>query len=318
MNMDILHTRILALCQVSHPTILLGLSGGPDSVFLFHVLQKLHDNGAIKLICAHLDHEWRKDSGDDVVFCQQLCEKHDIQFISAKASKLPVTIKYNGSKEEHGRKLRRFFLEDTATKTNATVIALAHHLDDQQETFFWRIIRGASLAGLTGMKDKEGLYIRPLLDVSKKDILASLDTISYRTDSSNDDPAYLRNRIRKSVLPALRTCDARFDQKFASTLSHLQDTEAYLTKITSEQYEHIFDDNHRGERETFVALDSFMQKRLLLRFLINNNASFSPSNAYLDEICSFLQSSRGGAHQLGPSWQLVKKQGTFWIESPTQ
>ena len=94
------------------PKIVLGLSGGPDSVFLFHFLKKLHDENKIILIAAHLDHNWRNESAQDAKFCEQLCKQYGIKLFAEHASNLCSNLKFNGSKEELGRKLRRIFLEN--------------------------------------------------------------------------------------------------------------------------------------------------------------------------------------------------------------
>ena len=145
--------------------IILGLSGGPDSIYLLHKLASLRNTGTIKeLIAAHLDHEWRQDSAKDVAFCKQACKSLNVPFVSKKLSELNLSFK--GSPEEIGRNARRYFLEQIRTKHNADLIALGHHLQDQEETFFIRLIRGTSLSGLCAMWPKKGFYIRPLLQMN--------------------------------------------------------------------------------------------------------------------------------------------------------
>ncbi len=121
-------------------TVVLGLSGGPDSVFLLHLLADKN----IKLIAAHLDHEWRADSADDVTFCKKLAQKYNVPFITAKASELKRTFKWDGSQEQLGRAMRRHFFATVAAAHATDSIALAHHAQDQQETFFIRLMRGRS------------------------------------------------------------------------------------------------------------------------------------------------------------------------------
>lgn len=122
-------------------TIIVGLSGGPDSVCLLSLLKKLASSYEITVIAAHLDHGWRTQSGQDAAFCKEFAESLGVTYIQAHASEIKLTKPYNGSKEEQGRMLRRQFFETVAADTNAHAIALAHHQDDQQETFFLRMIR---------------------------------------------------------------------------------------------------------------------------------------------------------------------------------
>src|SRR5579859_1867935 len=119
-------------------TIVLGLSGGPDSIFLLHVLADMHKHNHISLVAAHLDHEWRSNSHQDALFCKRTADALGIPYVQAKASELGLNIKKNGSQEEYGRKLRRAYLESVARGHNAQAIALAHHAQDQEETFFIR------------------------------------------------------------------------------------------------------------------------------------------------------------------------------------
>ncbi len=304
------------------PTIVLGLSGGPDSVFLFHFLKKLHAEDKIELICAHLDHGWRKESALDAKFCQDLCRNNQIPFFITHAQDLGLDLKFNGSKEATGRKLRRHFLEKVLIEQNANFIALAHHLQDQQETFFWRIIRGSTLSGLSCMKQLNGVYFRPLLNTSKQEILDYLhkNKIEYLSDHTNDSDAHLRNRIRKYVLPALQQSDKRFDQKFESTLKHLQEEDNFLKSLTEEIFNQVFKKakNHTknfiANLNAFLELPPVLQKRLLIYWLVKEKIVFNPSNSYLEEILKFLSSQQGGSHQLGQNWLLHKKQKSFWIE----
>jgi len=316
------HTQQLITAATPHPkpTIILGLSGGPDSVFLLHILNNLRNDGAIDLIAAHLDHQWRPDSVKDVEFCAQLCQKLNVNFISAQASSL-ATIKNNGSKEELGRKLRRAFFEQTRISHNADLIALAHHRDDQQETFFLRMLRGATLSGLTGMNAIERLYVRPLLHVSKQEIVAYLDTnkIAYVTDPTNISDQYLRNRIRNSLIPAIKQCDTRFDQNFKKTLDHLQAEDEYLQQQTTANFQTIFSLNDTlghfvGKTKLLADQHPVMQRRIILYWLIQEKVPFTPSADFINEILRFLLSERGGTHQIGQTIMLHKKQQRCWIE----
>src|SRR5204863_7696103 len=160
---------------------------------------------------------------------------------SQKLSALTPTHKYNGSKEEFARSMRRQFLEKVAQEYNAQSIALGHHAQDQQETFFIRLIRGTSLTGLTCMRPHHGLYIRPLLQTNKSDILDWLKAhnIGYAIDSSNESDDYLRNRIRKNVLPTIAACDARWNSNFLTTINRLKQDDTLLNDIANTTLENL-------------------------------------------------------------------------------
>ncbi len=296
--------------------IVLGLSGGPDSVFLFHILKKLHVANKLELVCVHLNHGWREEAIKDELFCKTLCEKYNIKLITEHAKNLP-NIKHNGSKEEVGRKLRRNFFEFILKQENANLIALAHHADDQQETFFIRLLRGTTLNGLTCMKEIDGHYIRPLLDTKKQNILDYLhyNNLNYVIDESNNSEKFLRNRIRKNILPTIKASDNRFDKKFSDTLKHLQEEELFLVKLTEQYFDTIFSDN-KGNIKTFNSLDPIIQRRVLIKWLCNEGVSFIPSSSYLEELIRFISSERGGSHIIHTDWKISKKQNWFWLSNP--
>jgi tRNA(Ile)-lysidine synthase len=304
----------------SNSTIILGLSGGPDSVYLLHQLHALQKEKNFTIIAAHLDHEWRKESGTDAEFCKNLCVSLGISCVLTKASELDFTPKDTGSKEDSGRQLRRYFFEKIVNQYQAQYIALAHHQDDQLETFFIRLARGSSLEGLCGIKEKTEKYIRPLLQTSKKEILNYLHThnLAYTHDASNASDDYLRNRIRNKALPMLEQCDARFFSKTLETIEHLQDAEKFLQDHVKKTYQKITHYNETLEcpvlsTPQLLELNNYLQKKIIQYWLIQNNVSFSSSNNFLNEIVRFINSKKGGSHQLGTSWKIIKKQSRIWI-----
>lgn len=322
-NTIVQHTEKLIANATTQPqpTIVLGLSGGPDSVFLFHVLEQLHRINAIKLVAAHLDHGWRETSAQDALFCTKLCLRYDITCFVARPD--GSIIHNTGSLEDFGRRLRRAHFHSIAHQTQASLIALAHHLDDQEETFFIRLIRGSSLAGLTGMREKDGLYLRPLLTTHKEEIVRYLNEhrLAYCTDSTNSSDNFLRNRLRKHVMPALRQADQRFDQKFHTTLGMLQDEETFLQKLADQTFNKLFSQNegvvdspYRVHCQQLLMLDTVIIRRVIMQWLIRENVAFTPSSSLINEISRFLNSPRGGTHHISPTSKLCKQRGLAWIE----
>jgi tRNA(Ile)-lysidine synthase len=296
--------------------IIIGFSGGPDSVFLLHYVHERRKHRPLTLVAAHLDHGWRPDSAQDASWCKNKAASLQIEFVQAHASDFADQVKPEGSQEDYGRQLRRAFFQHVAHQFNATSIALAHHADDQQETFFIRLVRGAHLAGLCGMRPRSGLYIRPLLEISKAEILAYLDAnnISYLCDPSNESLSFLRNRIRHMVIPALRAADQRFDQNFFRSLTALQDVEDFLEETTKK----IFNEIIEKEESTTLKLSEFqklpplLQRRILIHWLIVHKIPFTLTESFIHEILRFIASKSPSAqHQLGPSWFLEKKQSTL-------
>jgi len=305
----------------SNPHIIIGLSGGPDSVFLLHFLHSLEN---ITLTAAHINHGWRANAKTDEQFCKTLCQTLSIPFISAHANDLELSIKPNGSKEEVGRKLRRHFFNQVQKKYTADYIALAHHQQDQQETFFLRLIRGCSLEGLIGIKPVQGPYIRPLLTTPKEKIINYLtdNKIEYVIDNTNSSDNYLRNRIRNHVIPTLNQTDPRFNQKFQTSLATLDEENRLLQNLAQQAHQQVFATNKKsifvGDKNAFLALAKPLQKRILIDWLCKQNVPFCPSDGFLQEIIRFLSSDRGGRHQIDATWGIVKKQSKFWIEQTTK
>jgi len=301
--------------------LIVGLSGGPDSVFLLHLLCLLREEGKIKnIIAAHLDHEWRKESHKDVEFCQKIAKKYNTQLVTQKISNLGIELKFDGSKEEFGRNARRYFFGSVKKENKADLIALAHHAQDQQETFFIRLIRGSSLSGLTAIKPRHGDYVRPLLETDKKNIIAFLEKnkIDYLIDPSNESEEFLRNKIRKYVIPALQKCDNRFDKKFKSTINKLQKTELFLEQLTSKKFEAISSKKkgifYLNIKQLFSFNDTLIY-RILMHWLCKQNVKFPLSEGFLDEMIKFLKQPGSKEHKLHHSWYLARKKGIAHIKS---
>lgn len=301
------------------PHLLVGLSGGPDSVYLLHHLIEVQKTFPCRIIAAHLDHGWRNESRADAQFCEKLCTRLNIPYVQEHALNITPRKTTKGSQEALGRELRRTFFEQTREKLDADLIMLAHHQQDQQETFFIRMIRGATLGGLCSMKSIDGMYVRPLLNINKQEIFDYLhqNNISYLTDPSNNTNQFLRNRIRNNIIPAIKECDARFDQTFKQTLEALQEENNFLEELTKDTFQAIFkpNDKHKfvGNSKFLQSIHLIMQRRLILSWLIACNASFEPSKSFINEVLRFLHQPQGGCHQLGKTWTITKKKDTFWI-----
>lgn len=302
------------LSELSDSKIIVGLSGGADSVFLLNLLYREKDNLNLEIVAAHLNHEWRESAIVDEEFSIALCDHLKIPIIVKRASDLDFVPKERGSKEDVARQLRRYFFESVAKENGAKFVLLAHHLDDQEENFFIRIIRGSSVAGLAGIKRIEGIYFRPLLEISKKEILDILNQnhISYINDPTNDSVDYLRNKIRKNVIPALRETDERFDQNFLKTVTKIQVANNFIEKIATETLSNI--SSEKGlEIKQLLACDPFIQDQVIVKWLIQNRVPFTPSDSFIKEVKKFLFSKEGGSHTFD-KWKIIKEKNIAIID----
>lgn len=186
--------------------IVLGLSGGPDSMCLLHLLLDFRKKMPFELHIAHVDHGWRQESRQEARIITQMAETLEIPLHTTRLD--PST--YDGSWEAEARIERIEFFTLVAKKTGASGVILAHHLDDQLETIFKRFLEGASLLYLSGIRPVTKIghltIFRPLLKVPKRDILLWVEgkKISYFEDPTNFDPDYLRGRMRTKIFPFLK------------------------------------------------------------------------------------------------------------------
>ena len=246
--------------------VLIGVSGGPDSVALLYILNTLKKEFKLSLHVAHLDHMLRPESGQDAQFVKKLAERLKLPFTGAQINVKELARK--GSLEEIARNVRLGFLFNVAKEVKADKIALGHTQDDQAETVLMRILRGAGLYGLCGILPKRDLYgyeiVRPLIEVSRREIESYLKKrgIKPRIDSSNLEDLYLRNKIRNRLLPLL---EKEYNKNIKELMSNMAQCVGldydYLDKVANR---FIQEDRRRLGLEKIRALHPAML-RLVLR-----------------------------------------------------
>lgn len=213
--------------------VVVGLSGGPDSVFLLYALHTLQARMGFTLRAVHVHHGIRGAEADrDAAFSEKLCAKLAVPFQAVHVAAPAYAAQHGLSLEEAARILRYEALETARQQltTPTAWIAVAHHLDDQAETVLHNLVRGAGLRGLAGMENRRNHVIRPLLSIKREDILKWLEQnkIAYVTDSTNADPHYTRNRIRSTVLPELREINPEASAHIAHSAALLREADAYF------------------------------------------------------------------------------------------
>ncbi len=202
--------------------MIVGVSGGADSVCLLHVLKTLAPEYNLQLHVAHLDHQLRGDAARaDADFVRDLAQRWDLPHSIDSRDVTAYARDHKLSIEEAARQVRYGFLMEVALANNSETIAVAHHADDQTESVLMHFLRGSGLAGLRGMLPKTKMLemsgwkfeakdvelIRPLLDVPRADIEAycAQHALAFRTDATNADTTHFRNRLRHELLPLLET-----------------------------------------------------------------------------------------------------------------
>ncbi len=218
--------------------ILVGVSGGPDSLALLLKLDSLKTDLNLTLHIVHLDHGLRKDSCADALFVKRWGEKLNLP---VTLKRLAVrSIKPKGSLEEFFRQERLNFFVRTAKIIKADKIALGHNLDDQAETVLMRLLRGTGLSGLSGISAKRIMYgavfIRPFLETRRSQIDKFLKSkaVVPRLDSTNQDDVFLRNKIRHHLIPLLKS---RYNRNILEVLANLAQTASldyeYLDQVAA-------------------------------------------------------------------------------------
>jgi tRNA(Ile)-lysidine synthase len=227
-------------------TLVVGLSGGADSVALLDALASLRRRRGFRLVAAHLDHRLRAGSADDAAFCAELCRALDVPLRVGRADVRGRAARERGGLEQAARRERYTFLRRVREEESAFAIAVAHTRDDQAETLLLRLLRGAGATGLAGMRPRSGDVVRPLLAVSRDEVLAHLRErgLAWREDPSNADLAHRRNRVRHELLPyleerfnpAIRASLARTASVLADEAAHVRrEAEALLAAISREE-----------------------------------------------------------------------------------
>ena len=272
-------------------SVVVALSGGADSCVLLLSLLALAEAFLLKIIVAHFNHGLRHfQSDEDELFCKDLTRQSKVDFVTEKM--LQTTIPRGMSPEDYYRQERYRFLDKVAADNGANKIALGHHLEDQAETVLLNILRGSGMDGLKGMLPmRENKYIRPLMEVSRKEIIAFLNEtgITYREDSSNKSTVYLRNRVRSELIPFLKEkYNPRIENNLVRTAEIIRRDDdficGYIHTIMASSHIQKKKNEVSFSAEYFRGLHASLGYRLikaLLESLVSAGAGFSSSHIQL-------------------------------------
>lgn len=224
-------------------TVLCAVSGGADSIYLLHRLTLLRGLLDFRLVAAHYDHQLRPSSGEDAAFVARFVEQWCGKEVYDHGKELPpvplivgrgdVRAAAQAKKagiEETAREMRYAFLQETAQRVGADVIATAHTADDNAETMLLHLIRGSGLGGLSGIPPRRGNLIRPMLTTTRETVEAYLNLygIPHVEDESNADDTYARNRVRHQLIPLLEDYNPGFVSRMIHTAAVLRADHDYL------------------------------------------------------------------------------------------
>ena len=252
--------------------VLVGVSGGPDSVALVHVLKALAGELQLQLFIAHLNHCFRgKESEEDADFVCRLAEDLGLPAQVESRDVAGYAEESNLSAQAAAREVRYRFFQDAAEKFNCSKLATGHNANDQAETVLLHFLRGSGLAGLGGIPPvRDTWVVRPLIEIHRSEIekYCTDNGLSSRLDRSNMKTVYTRNRLRLELMPLLQ---AEYNSNLVETLVRtgeiMRKEEKFLTELTERMYEQLSPDRKDGEisfnLDEFSKLPEAMQARII-------------------------------------------------------
>lgn len=277
--------------------IVIGVSGGPDSMALLYIMNEFKNSMGLKLICAHINHNVRKESDQEKIDLENYCKKNNIIFEYIKVKKWGDDNFHN-----EARTIRYNFFEELIENYDAKYLMTAHQGDDLIETILMRIVRGSTLKGYSGFSrivDKERYKIvRPLITITKDEIMKFNEThdISYATDSSNNEDHYTRNRYRHTVLPFLKQEEMNVHKKFMKFSETLLENSIYIDKEANRVFNEVFI-NGILDIERFKELDKVIQTKIIYTILekIYGDDLLIIGDVHVDLIFDLILSSRSNS-----------------------
>lgn len=253
--------------------IILGVSGGPDSISMLNILNEIRKekNGIdFEIVVAHINHMIREESIEDEEYVRSYCEKENIKFFAKRAQILKISQEHKIGTEEAGRKIRYEFFEEILKKENANKIATAHNANDNAETILMNIIRGTSTSGIKGIEPiRENKFIRPLIECNRADIekYCELENLNPRIDKTNHENIYTRNKIRNILIPLI---EKEFNPNIIETLNRLsqiaKEEDNYFDEIIEAKFREISEADMLNEgRKIVLDLEKFNKENLVIK-----------------------------------------------------
>lgn len=273
--------------QITDNTIIITwCSWWSDSMYLLYEIKKIHPNNNI--IVAHFNHNLRwKESKRDEDFVRKYCQDNNLIFITKSSD---VSKYSKDSKiwiEEWARKLRYEFFEDLQKKCDKSIIFTAHHLDDSIETFMFNLIRWSKLWWLTWIEEINWNIYRPLLNISKKEILQNCleNNITFIEDSTNKDDKYQRNHIRLNILTEFEKINPNYRKAIFNTMKYFKELKDFSDKNNKK----LIKDDNKISIEEFEKLDTFEKKELIAyMYKIRNFWTIWLTEKNINEILKFI------------------------------
>ena len=251
----------------SGDNIVLGISGGPDSICMLYILNSLKKDLNFNIYVAHINHMLRENAKLDEEYVKNTCEKLNITVYIKHIKIKEIAEKEKRGIEETGRKVRYKFFEEILRKTNSNKIATAHNLNDSIETIILNIIRGTGISGLAGIEPiRENKFIRPLIECERKEIeeYCKLNKLEPRIDESNYENKYNRNKIRNICIPYLqKELNSNVIKNISRLTEIANEEQKYIEKNVEKSFNKICIEN--TENKIILDLKMFVKEELVIK-----------------------------------------------------
>ena len=302
--------------------VVVGTSGGPDSMCLMDILLKFREKTNISIVCAAVNHKLRKESDDEVAYLKEFSKKNKIIF-----EDMVITNYGDDNFHNEARNIRYNFFEGLIKKYNAKYLMTAHHGDDLMETILMRIVRGSTLSGYSGFSrivTKDGYnLVRPLITVTKDEILDynKKNDVVYFIDKSNYSSKYTRNRYRKEVLPFFKKEDKNVHLKFLKYSNMLDSYDEYINKQAEKEFNKLLIDDKYINIEKFKKLDDLLQYKIITNMLKSyyQDDLILITDVHTDLIKSLIYSNKANTSLYLPNFvKAIKSYDKFYFEPETK
>jgi len=231
--------------------IVLGVSGGPDSMAMLHILNEIKEEYKFEIYVAHINHMIREEADADEKYVQEYCKKNDIQFFCKRIDIQQVAYTQKIGTEEAGRNIRYEFFEEVLNNVGANKIAIAHNKNDKIETIIMNLLRGSAVSGLKGIEPiRENKFIRPLIECERYEIeqYCEQQKLNPRIDKTNFENDYTRNKIRNMVIPYIKN---EFNPNIIETMDRLSQVATeesfYIESQTKKIYQKLLIEKNKNQ-----------------------------------------------------------------------
>ena len=274
--------------------VVVGASGGADSMTLLHLLHTWPDDG-LRVIAVHVHHGLRREEADrDEALVRDFCADNGIEYVCERADVRALAEEWSVGTEEAGRRVRYDAFERVRREHNADLIATAHNADDVAETVLMHILRGSGVGGLCSIPAKRGRIVRPLLECTRAEIedYCAENGVPYIVDSTNTDMTYTRNRVRHQLLPLLREMNPSVTTALRRLRSSAVQDEEFFSALAEQALADAYLSDGSFDRERFLLQSPSVRVRMWKR-LLSQQGCESYTEQHIDALEAALAANRG-------------------------